>query len=75
MAMIVLQPATCRFARWLLKEGYAQRLSGRSGTVVFADDDGKSRSLHRAAAWAMAFVSAIVPHNLDLRVEIILRYG
>lgn len=73
MAMIVLQPATCRFARWLLKEGYAQRLSGRSGAVVFADDEGQS--LHRAAAWAMAFVLVIEVQNLGVHAEIVLRYG
>lgn len=75
MAMIVLQPATCRFARWLLKEGYAQRLPGRSGAVVFADGDGESQSLHRAAAWAMAVVSVIEVQNLGVRAEIVLRYG
>ena len=73
MAMIVLRPATCRFARWLLKEGYAMRLPSRTGAVVFADDGGQS--LHRAAGWAMAFVSVIEAQRLGVRAEIVLRYG
>jgi hypothetical protein len=73
MAMIVIHPATCRFARWLLQQGHAHRVYGRRGAIVYADADGQS--MHLAAAYAMAFVSAIAHDPLGVRAEIVLRYG
>lgn len=73
MAMIVLHPATARFARWLVEQGHARRLYGRRGAVIYADSDGQS--MHRAAAYAMAFVAALAHKPLGVCAEIVLRYG
>lgn len=73
MAMIVLHPANGRCARWLLRQGHAQRIHGRRGAVIFTDADGQS--IHRAAAYAIALVSVIEHESLGVRAEIVLRYS
>ncbi len=72
MASIIVQPATCRFSQWLLKQGLARRVVGRRGITVRVAYE--SQSIHKAAAYALAFVRVIERANSGARVEIVLRY-
>lgn len=72
MASIIVQPATYRFSRWLLKQGLARRVVGRRGITVRAACE--SQSSHKAAAYAMDFVRVIERAKFGVRVEIVLRY-
>lgn len=72
MASIIVQPATHRFSRWLLRQGLARRVPDRRGISLRATCD--SQSILKAAAYAISFVRVLERAQFGIRIEIVLRY-
>lgn len=72
MGTVFLRPANCRFARWLLKQGLGSRSDDRPGISLSADCG--SQSIHKAAAYALAFALVIGKAGFGVETEIVLIY-
>lgn len=65
-AWVELKPANNAFCKWLVKKGYASKLSG-PGVSIWVHD--YNQSMQKKAAYARAFCQVIKSQAQDLRLK------